>query len=374
MSEKRDYYEVLGVPQTADEQEIKRAFRRLARQYHPDVNKAADAETRFKEINEAYEILSDAQKRGLYDRFGHAGVDGSFSGQGPMDPFGAGLGDIFDTFESFFSTMSGTPSRRRTRRGANLRYTLTLTFEEAIFGCEKEIEIPRLETCSTCQGSGAEPGTQPVRCPRCNGTGEVRRRGALFNMIVMSTCEQCRGEGTIVSTPCHECQGQGRARAVRHIVAVVPPGVDERSQIRLSGEGEAGPLGGPRGDLYIALRIKPHEHFHRQDNDILYELPINIAQAALGAEVTIPTLEGEETLEIQPGTQHGRTYRLRGKGVPYLRRNGRGDQIVIVRVVVPTHLTEEQCELLEELAETLGEEVGDGKRSFVDRVRDVFTG
>lgn len=372
MSAKRDYYEVLGIPRTADEQEVKRAFRRLARQYHPDVNKAADAETRFKEINEAYEILSDAEKRALYDRFGHAGVDGSF-GQGTMDPFG-GIGDIFDTFESFFSAMSGTPSRRRARRGANLRYTLTLTFEEAVFGCEKEIEVPRLETCPVCQGSGAEPGTQPVRCPRCNGTGEVRRRGALFNMIVMSTCEQCRGEGTIVSTPCHECQGQGRARAVRRLVAVVPPGVDERSQIRLSGEGEAGLLGGPRGDLYIALRIRPHEHFRRQDNDIVYELPISITQASLGTNVVVPTLEGEETLHLDPGTQSGRTYRLRGKGVPFLRRSGRGDQIVIVRVVVPTHLTEEQRQLLEQLAETLNEEMEGGKRSFVDRVRDVFTG
>lgn len=373
---KRDYYEVLGVPRTANAEEIKKAFRRLARQYHPDVNRSPDAESLFKEINEAYEVLSDDQKRAAYDRFGHAGVNGVTGGAGPFDPFaGVGFGDIFDTFESFFSGMTGAATRKRPQRGADLRYTLSLTFEEAVFGCEKEVEIPRLESCPACRGSGAEAGTQPVRCPRCGGTGEVRQRGPFLNMIVMAPCEQCQGEGVINAIPCHECQGQGRIRATRKLAVKVPAGVDENSQIRLSGEGEAGLRNGPRGDLYIVLRIKPHAHFQRQGNNIIYELPINIAQAALGAEVVVPTVDGqEEVIRIQPGTQSGRTYTLRNKGVPFLRGNGRGDQIVVVRVIVPTRLTERQRSLLEELAETLGSEVGDGKRSVLDWMRDALGG
>lgn len=373
---KRDYYEVLGVPRTANAEEIKKAFRRLARQYHPDVNRSPDAESLFKEINEAYEVLSDDQKRAAYDRFGHAGVNGVTGGAGPFDPFaGVGFGDIFDTFESFFSGMTGAATRKRPQRGADLRYTLSLTFEEAVFGCEKEVEIPRLESCPACRGSGAEAGTQPVRCPRCGGTGEVRQRGPFLNMIVMAPCEQCQGEGVINAIPCHECQGQGRIRATRKLAVKVPAGVDENSQIRLSGEGEAGLRNGPRGDLYIVLRIKSHAHFQRQGNNIIYELPINIAQAALGAEVVVPTVDGqEEVIRIQPGTQSGRTYTLRNKGVPFLRGNGRGDQIVVVRVIVPTRLTERQRSLLEELAETLGSEVGDGKRSVLDWMRDALGG
>ncbi len=376
MSAKRDYYEVLGVPRSADTEEIKRAFRRLARQYHPDVNKAPEAESTFKEINEAYEVLADEQKRAAYDRFGHAGVSGGGTGSGPFDPFaGFGFGDIFDSFETIFSAATGTTTRKRPQRGADLRYTMTLSFEEAVFGCEKEIDIPRLESCPVCRGSGAEPGTQPVRCPRCGGTGEIRQRGPFLNMIVMAPCEQCQGEGTINALPCHECQGQGRIRATRKLAVKVPAGVDENAQIRLSGEGEAGLRNGPRGDLYIALRIKPHVHFRRQGSDILYELPINIAQAALGAEVVVPTVDGqEEVLHIQPGTQSGRTYPLRGKGVPHLRGNGRGDQIVVVRVIVPTKLTERQRHLLQELADTLGSEVGDGRRNVFERMRDAFGG
>jgi molecular chaperone DnaJ len=373
---KRDYYDVLGVPRAADPEEIKKAFRRLARQYHPDVNKSPDAEAHFKEINEAYEVLADDQKRAAYDRFGHAGINGTAGGGSPFDPFsGVGLGDLFDTFETFFAGMSGTSARKRPQRGADLRYTMSLTFEEAVFGCEKEIEIPRLESCPVCRGSGAEPGTQPVRCPRCGGTGEVRQRGPFLNMIVMAPCEQCRGEGVINAIPCHECQGQGRVRATRKLVVKVPAGVDENSQIRLSGEGEAGMRNGPRGDLYIALRVKAHAHFQRQGNNILYELPINVVQATLGAEVVVPTLDGgEEVVRVQPGTQSGRTYQLRGKGVPFLRGNGRGDQIVVVRVIVPSKLTERQRKLFEELAETFGSDVGDGKKSVLDWMRDALGG
>ncbi len=370
---KRDYYDLLGVPRTASQEEIKKAFRRLARQYHPDVNKAADAAARFKEINEAYEVLSDEQKRAVYDRFGHAGLEGGGVGSGVgFDPFaGFGLEDILDTFETFFTGRPRSTSRQRASRGADLRYTLHLTFDEAVFGCEKEVEIPRLETCPTCRGTGAEPGSQPVRCPRCGGTGQVRQRAAFLNMIVMSTCNQCQGEGVMVSSPCHECRGQGRIRVTRRLLVKVPAGVDEGSQIRLSGEGEAGLRGGSRGDLYIALRIKPHPFFQRKEDDIHYELPINIAQAALGAELSVPTLEGEETVHIRPGTQDGDTYLLRGRGVPHLRGNGRGDQIVTVRVVVPSRLTQRQRELLEELASLLEEEPP-RKRNVFEQIRDAF--
>ena len=374
MSTKRDYYEILGVPRTAGQEEIKRAFRRLARQYHPDVNKSPEAESAFKEINEAYEVLSDEQKRMAYDRFGHAGVNGVGGGTGPFDPFaGFGFGDIIlDSFETLFSAMAGAAARKRPQRGADLRYTLPLSFEEAVFGCEKEIEVPRLESCPVCRGTGAEPGTQPVRCPRCGGSGEVRQRGPFLN-IVITACEQCQGEGVINAIPCHECNGQGRVRITRRLSIKVPAGIDESHPILLSGEGEAGLRGGPRGNLYITLRIKPHPHFQRQGNDILYELPINIAQAALGAEVIVPTVDGqEEVVRIQPGTQSGRTYTLHGRGVPHLRGNGRGDQIVVVRVVVPTKLTERQRKLLAELAETLGTEVGDGKRGVLDWLSDAL--
>lgn len=372
MSAKSDYYEILDVPRNASPQEIKQAYRRLARQYHPDVSKSPDAEARFKEINEAYQVLSDQGKRATYDRFGTVEVPG-FEGFGFRDPF-----DIFEEvfgFDFGFGPRTRTARRRTPQRGADLRYDLMISFEEAVFGCERELEIPRWETCPTCRGSGAEPGTTPVRCPQCNGTGEVRRaQQSIFGSFVqVTTCNRCDGSGEVVTTPCHECRGRKQVQRVKTIAVDIPAGVDEETQIRLSGEGEPGLYGGPPGNLYVVLHVKPHRYFKRQGNNILLELDINVAQAALGDKVQVPTLDGEEPLVIPAGTQTGNIFRLKGKGVPYLRRNGRGDQLVTIYVVTPTHLTEEQEGLFEELAKTLGKEViPQSEKGFVDKLKDLF--
>jgi molecular chaperone DnaJ len=352
MSAKRDYYQVLGVNQQATQEEIKRSYRRLARQYHPDVNKNPDAEARFKEINEAYEVLSDSEKRSLYDRFGHAGPQAGFGG----GDFG-GFEDIFDSF--FGGMRTGTTARRGPVRGADLRYDLSIEFEEAVFGCEKEIDVTRHETCPHCQGSGAEPGTQPIRCPQCNGTGEVRRQQQTFlgSFIQVTTCPRCQGEREIVTTPCTQCVGQKVVQVERTISVKIPPGVDDNTRIRLAGEGGPGARGGPTGNLYVVLHVKPHRHFRREDTNVLLELDINVAQAALGDKVQVPTLDGDEEFVVPAGTQTGETFKLRGKGVPHLRRSGRGDQLVVVHVLTPTRLTAQQKDLFKELGETLGKEV-----------------
>lgn len=357
MSAKRDYYEVLGVARTASQDEIKKAFRRLARQYHPDVNKDPGAEAKIKEINEAYEVLSDTEKRSMYDRFGHNVPSGSPG----YDPFGSA--DPFGTiFEAFFGGGTQRGTQRGPMRGADLRYTLLITFEEAIFGTEKDIEFRRLETCQSCKGSGAEPGTEPVRCPKCGGLGEIRQRSPIFNMVTVTTCDQCRGEGTVIAIPCRECKGEGRVRRERKLTIKIPPGVDGASQIRITGEGEAGPRGGPHGNLYVALEVEPHAFFVREANDIVLELPLNVAQAALGVELDVPTVDGSESLRIPPGTQNGALFRLRGHGVPYLRGSGRGDQVVVARVTIPTTLNERQRQLFEELEKELAGSSGDGDR------------
>ena len=370
MSVKRDYYEILGVPRSANQQEIKRAYRRLARQYHPDVSKSPDAEAKFKEINEAYQVLSDQGKRATYDRFGTVETSG-FEGFGFRDPF-----EIFEEFFGFgFGPRTRSARRRTPQRGADLRYDLTVSFEEAVFGCERELEIPRWETCPTCQGSGAEPGTTPIRCPQCNGTGEVRRvQQSIFGSFVqVTTCNRCDGTGEVVTTPCHECRGRKQVQRVKTIAVEIPAGVDDGTQIRLSGEGETGLRGGPPGNLYVVLHVKPHKYFKRQGNNILLELGINVAQAALGDKVGVPTLDGDEPLIIPAGTQTGDTFRLKGNGVPYLRRNGRGDQLITVYVVTPTSLTEEQRELFKKLAKTLGKEViPQSEKGLFERLKDVF--
>jgi molecular chaperone DnaJ len=348
-STKRDYYEVLGVQKAASPDEIKKAFRRLARQYHPDVNKEPGAETKFKEINEAYEVLSDEQKRAMYDRFGH-NAPGAGGGMG-YDPFAGG--DAFSTiFDAFFGGGMGGRTSRGPQRGADLRYNLKISFEEAVFGTEKEIEFRRLETCAPCHGSGAEPGTDPVRCSKCNGSGEIRQRAPLFNMVTVTTCDQCHGEGVVIAIPCRECRGEGRIRQTRKLLVKVPGGVDGNSQIRITGEGETGPRGGPNGNLYVTLDVQPHEVFVRDGNDIIMELELNVAQAALGDELEIPTVDGSERLKIPAGTQNQQTFRLRGKGVPYLRQSGRGDQVVVTRISVPTKLTDQQRKLFQELGQT----------------------
>jgi len=379
---KRDYYEVLGVPRDADENAIKSAYRKLARTFHPDVNKSDNAEEHFKEVNEAYEILSDPDKRAAYDRYGHAATQGGFGAGGPGAGFGGfsgfgGFGDIFEEFMGGFGGMRST--QRGPARGNDLRYDMEITFQEAVFGVEKEIEVPRLEVCPQCQGSGAEPGTKPIRCPQCNGSGEVRRaqQTILGQFVSVTTCPRCNGEREIATSPCTSCRGQKRVRVTRKLAVSIPAGVDDGMRIRLANEGEPGERGGPTGSLYVMLHVKPHPLFHRQDNDILLEMPINMVQAALGAEVEVPTLDGKTQLSIPAGTQHSTVFKLRGKGVPILRSNRRGDQLVTVRVVVPDKLDAKQRKLLEELGESLGmESLGKDTRNifekFLDAVGDVL--
>jgi len=372
----RDYYEVLGVERSADAQELKRAYRKLAMEYHPDRNGSEDAAEKFKEINQAYEVLSDDQKRGAYDRFGHAGVDGA-GGPGGFDGFSHfdGFGDIFETF--FGGGSRGGRRRRGPARGADLRYNMRLTFEEAVFGAEKEIEFQRQERCATCAGKGAEPGTELATCPECNGAGEIRRsQQSIFGQFVnVTACARCAGEGRIVPNPCEECRGTGRTRQTRKIAVKVPAGVDDGAQIRISNEGEAGARGGEQGNLYVVLNIAEHERFQRVEDHIVLELPINVAQAALGAELNVPTLDGEVEMEIPAGTQSGEDFVLRGKGVPHLRGTGRGDMVIRVTVVVPESLTDEQRGLLEQLAQTMGTPtLPKRNRGFFERIRDAMAG
>ena len=359
---KRDYYEVLGLGRSATDDEVKKAYRRLARQYHPDVNKDAGAEMRFKEINEAYEVLSDGNKRAAYDRFGHAAT-GAGGFPGGFDPYaGAGMSGFGDIFDTLFSTMNAT-AQRAPQRGSNIGTRVALEFEEAAFGAEKEIEVTRFAACQTCAGTGAEPGTEVQTCPQCKGTGEVRRvQQSVFGSLVgVVTCDKCKGDGKIVTTPCHVCKGDGRVRETTRIVVKIPAGVDEASQIRLAGEGDAGIHNQPAGDLYITLNVKPHRMFRRKGNDLHIDWPINVAQAALGDELELPTLEPSGIVytkqRIAPGTQHDKDIRLRDKGVPYLRQTGRGDLHIHLKVQVPTALSDEQRDLFEKLARSFGHDV-----------------
>lgn len=375
MSEKRDFYDVLGVNRNASAGDIKKAYRKLARQYHPDVSEEAGAEDKFKEVNEAYEVLSDQSKRSAYDNFGHAGV----SGAGGFGAGGfSGGRDPFDIFEEVFGSFGFGSSRRSKtgpRRGADLRYDLPLEFEEAIFGTEKQIEVMRQETCDECNGDGAAAGSRPLRCPDCNGSGEVRRQAGFFINIV--TCNRCQGSGQIITNPCQVCAGTGKETKTKKLNIKIPAGVDTGNQIRLANEGEAGSRGGPRGNLYVALHVKPHPYFRRVEHNIHMELIINIAQAALGDEVEIPTLEETVKRPIPAGTQTGDALVLRDKGVPKLRRDGtsvgRGDQIVTIQVHTPTGLTSRQKELLTELGKTLDREVvPQREKSFFDKVREAL--
>lgn len=370
---KRDYYEVLGVPRNATEEEIKRAFRRLAFQHHPDHNHEDGAAEKFKEINEAYQILIDPEKRARYDRFGPIGIEGQgFEGFGDF----SGLGDIF---EAFFGG-STTSTRRKAQRAADLSHNLTLSFEEAVLGCEKEIEVVRTENCSLCYGKGSKPGSQPSRCPNCNGTGQVRRvYQSIFGRFAnMTTCEYCYGEGKVITQPCPRCRGTGRERRQRRIVVKIPAGVEDNSQIRLTGEGDMGMWGGPPGNLYLLLSVQEHKWFRREGDDILYELTINFAQAALGDEVEVPTLEGKAKVRIPPGTQTDQTFRLKGKGVPHLHRNGRGDQLVKVRLITPQSLDEHQRKLFQELEKTLAKTRTPAEekveKGFFERIKGAFSG
>ena len=350
MPAKRDYYEVLGIDRNASDKEVKKAFRKLAFKYHPDHNHEDGAEERFKEANEAYEVLSDPDKRAAYDQFGHGGTDGIFGRGFEGFDFG-GFGDIFETF--FGGTTTAT--RQAPQRGADLQYQITITFEEAAFGCEKEIKISRTENCSLCQGTRSKPGSQPSRCPNCNGTGQVRRvQQTIFGRFTnITTCSQCQGDGSIITDACSQCRGTGREKQKRNISVTIPAGVDDGTRMRLMGEGEAGTRGGPSGNLYITLSVRPHQFFTRDGDDILYELPINFAQAALGTEVKVPTLDGEVKLKIPAGCQTGEVFQIKKKGIPHLHRSGRGNQLVTLSVVTPEKLTKRQRQLFEELANSL---------------------
>ncbi len=371
---KRDYYEVLGVSRGARDDELKAAFRRMARQYHPDVSKDPDAEEKFKEINEAYAILSDTEKRAAYDRFGHAGVNT----QGMPDFTNIDLSDILEGIFGFggFGGMGGRRSRNAPRRGADLSSRIKLTFEEAAFGVEKEVNITRDETCQECNGSGAKPGTTPNTCPQCNGQGEVRQmhQTLLGSMVQVVTCPRCSGRGEVIETPCPSCDGRGLKRKTISKLVSIPPGVSKGVQIRLAGEGQPGNNGGPRGNFYLEIDVEKHTYFRRQGDDILLDLDINIAQAVLGDEIHIPTLNGDVDLRIPPGTQPGKIFRLRGKGIPHLRGSGTGDQLVTVSVEIPTRLTTEQREMFEELAETMDPNINIQNQSFFDKLKEVFGG
>jgi molecular chaperone DnaJ len=371
MTTNRDYYEILGVSRSASGDEIKSAFRKLARQYHPDVNKDADAEEKFKEMNEAYSVLSDADKRARYDRYGHAGLGNT----GGAQDYSVHFEDIFEELFGFGMGGGSRAGRRNTpRRGRDLQMSIPLTFEEAIFGVEKEISFERDETCSTCSGNGAEPGSSIKTCSTCGGRGEVRQMRQTFIMQMVETvpCPNCQGRGQVIEKLCRTCGGRGLERKQIKKKVSVPAGVDNGMQIRLPGEGQPGSNGGPNGNLFLVVDVKPHEHFQRKGEDILLNLNVNIAQATLGAAIRVPTVDGEEGLDIPAGTQPGKVFTLRGKGVPRIRQSGRGDQKVIVNVEIPSRLTAEQRDLMEKLAETLGTTPKPQQKGFFDRLNEFF--
>src|SRR5512140_227032 len=368
----RDYYEILGIARNASSDEIKAAFRKLARQYHPDVNKEDGAEEKFKEINEAYGVLSDSEKRARYDRFGKEGL----GNMGGFRDYTVDFSDIFEELFGGFGFSTGRRSRNSPRRGRDLQMQVMLTFEEAVFGVEKEIEFQREETCSRCNGTGAEPGTSPVKCSTCNGQGEVRqvRQTFLGQMVQSATCPTCNGRGQTISNPCKTCHGGGLERKSIKKKVQIPAGVDAGTQIRLAGEGGPGAFGGPTGSLFLVLDVKPHKFFKRRENDVILNLDINVAQAALGADVEIPTLEGNDMLKIPAGTQPGKVFTIKGKGVPYIRRKDRGNQMVIVNLAIPAKLTKEQRELFEKLAESLGTTVKPQEKGFLDWLNEALGG
>ena len=373
--QKRDFYEVLGVSRGASDDEIKKAYRKLAKQYHPDLNPGdKTAEAKFKEINEAYEILTDKDKRSRYDQFGHAGVDPNFgAGGGGFGGFNMGDIDLGDLFGSFFGGGFGGAQRANPnapRRGENLR-TAVISFEEAAFGCEKEITVTRSEPCQTCHGNGCAPGTTAEVCPDCHGTGSIRiqRGGGAFTFATSAPCTRCQGTGRIIHTPCPDCHGEGSVRKQRKLTVTIPAGIDNGQAISLRGQGGAGVNGGPAGDLLISVTVRPSDKFRREGTAVYYDQPVSFAQAALGAKLTIPTIDGNVEYTMPRGTQPGTTFRLRGKGFPSVNGRGRGDQFVTVRVEVPTSLTREQEEALNAFAEAMGEEEAEGGKGFFDKRR-----
>ena len=380
---KRDYYDVLGVAKTAAADEIKKAYRKLARQYHPDVNKDnPEAAEKFKECSEAYSVLSDETKRAQYDQLGHAAFENGGGGAGGFEGFsGFGGGGVDDIFDMFFGGQGrgGFGGRRAAKngpqRGADLRYDLELTFEEAAFGVEKEIKLHREDTCEHCHGNGAEPGSKVETCPECHGTGEVRvTQNTMFGQMVnVHPCPKCHGQGTIIKEPCKTCCGVGRTKKEKKLTVKIPAGVDTDSRLRVSGEGEAGVRGGGKGDLYVYLYVKDHKFFTREGITVKCEVPINIVQATLGAEIKVPTLDGQIVMKVPEGTQPGKVLRIKGKGIPSLRNSStRGDQLVTIKVVVPTKLSDKQKESLRKFAEISADNINPEEKSFLKKIAGLF--
>lgn len=368
---RRDYYEVLGVSKNASDQELKRAYRKLAMQYHPDRNPGdKEAEEKFKEAAEAYGVLSSPETRARYDRFGHAGVGSSAASAGgwPSGDFG-GFEDILgDLFGDFFGNR--TSRRRGPQRGSDLRYDLEITLEQAATGYKTQIRVPRLETCEPCRGSGAAPGTAPVTCSQCGGSGQVRFQQGFFS--VSRTCGQCRGSGRTITDHCKACRGAGLIEKEQNLEIKIPAGVDTGARLRISGEGEAGPNDGPRGDLYVFIQVKEHDLFERQSNNLYVNVPITFSQAALGAEISVPTLDGETTLTVPEGTQTGSIFSLKGKGIVSLQGQGRGDLFVVTSIITPAKLSREQRKLFEQLAQLEEKQAQQASRTFGDKVKDIF--
>jgi len=372
MTNERDYYQVLGVPRDASQDDVRAKFRRLALENHPDRNKDLKAQEKFKEINSAYQVLSDPQKRAQYDRFGHMGGGGARgSGQGFEGPenFG-GFGDVFDAFFGGF----GTRAHKASQNGRDIHTATSISFEESVFGVDKEMDVERVEPCSICKGVGAEPGSNSTQCSHCNGVGQVKRvqRSIFGQFTQVGPCTHCNGNGSIITNPCSHCRGAARERRNRKIRVDIPPGVEDGMQVRLMREGDAGSNGGMPGDLYIELQVKPHDIFFRKDHDILLEFPINFVQAALGDELEVPTLNGPETIRIPEGTQSGTEFRIKGKGVPYSAKGRRGDHLVVVNVVTPRQLDEHQRQLFTKLAETMSNGSKDDK-GWLNKIKDALS-
>lgn len=368
-----EFYERLGVSKDASSDEIKKAYRKMSKKYHPDINKEAGAEQKYKDVQEAYETLSDSQKRAAYDQYGAAGAQGGFGGQGGFD--GAGFGGFEDIFSSFFGGGGGMRNPNAPRQGDDLQYRVNLSFEEAVFGAEKEVTYNRESSCSTCNGSGAKPGTSPVTCGRCHGSGviNVDTQTPLGMMRRQVTCDVCHGTGKEIKEPCQTCHGTGHEKEVHKVSVKIPAGVETGQQIRLQGQGEAGTNGGPYGNLFVILNVLPSKQFERNGSTIYYTMNISFVQAALGANVDIPTVHGEVEMSIPAGTQTGKVFRLKGKGAPKLRGAGQGDQHVTINVVTPTKLNDQQKEALEAFAAASGESISrPKKKGFFDKMKDVI--
>ncbi len=378
MASQKDYYDILGVDRDADQKEIKKAYRKLAKEYHPDRNPDdPEASEKFKEISEAYGILSDEDKRARYDQYGHAGIgDDDFNYEDFAQGGFGGLEDLFEMFMGGGFSGMGQRSQNRATRGRDLEYRMEISFEDAAFGTEKTIRIPRQEICQTCDGSGAKPGSNARTCPKCDGSGQIRvsQRTPFGNMAQIKTCDRCQGKGEIIDDPCPDCNGEGRVNRRRDIKVEIPAGISSGQRIRLSGKGGAGQRGGPSGDLFVRVDVKPHDLFERRGDDVYYELPINFVQAALGDEIQVPTLEGKVKLKIPEGTQPGDSLRLKNKGINHLRSSGRGDQYIKIKVVIPKTLNSEQKELLQKFAKISGDEINPESKSFFSRVKDAFGG